>query len=76
MSAQLHQICSSPFIENDWISNILGDGNWSNLAANQFRSRGVAYFLVLRSLCDVARSTTATITRDFGVSDIYGTVAN
>lgn len=63
-SAQLHQICSSPFIENAWITNIFGDGNWSNFATNQFRGRGVAYFLVQKSLCNYAQVIVEGAIRD------------
>ena len=53
LSGVLHQVCSSPFVETTWIDNIFGDGNWSNVSMNEFRIRGVVYFLVLRSLCDM-----------------------
>ena len=71
VSARLHQLCISPFIENAWISNIFGDGNWSNLATNQFRSRGAVYFLALQSLCRQAQSTINSIIRDFRQALIF-----
>lgn len=38
-----------------WIESIFNDGNWLTLAKNEFRGRGVAYFLILQSLCDTAK---------------------
>lgn len=54
---RLHQICSSPFVQNAWIESIFGDGDWTNLAMNEFRSRGVAYFQLLQMLCKVAQQS-------------------
>lgn len=51
ITAQLHQICSSPFIEAAWIESIFADGNWYNTETNQFLGRGVEYFLVQKYLC-------------------------
>ena len=55
MSTRLHQICSSSFLDSVWIESIYDDGNWSDVPANEFRVRGVAYFAVLQSLCNVAK---------------------
>ncbi|CAF3386190.1 unnamed protein product [Rotaria sp. Silwood2] len=57
LEAQMHQICTSQFIDGPWIESIFGDGNWSHIPTNEFRSRGVAYFLVQQSLCTLAQLT-------------------
>ena len=54
ISAQMHQICSSEFIELAWIENIFENGNWSKLPMNEFRIRGAVFFLVQKTLCDMA----------------------
>ena len=55
LNAQLHQVCYSIFLDDIWINNIFDGGNWSNLAANDFRGRGVLHFLLLKSLCGSAQ---------------------
>ena len=55
LTVRLHQICSSPFIENAWITSVFSDGDWSSLPANQFRIRGAVYFVVQRSICNMAQ---------------------
>ena len=47
----LHDICSSSFIDNQWIDAILGDGDWSSIEFNEFTGRGLVYFQGLQSLC-------------------------
>ena len=67
LSVRMHQICTSPFIEDAWIENIVGDGNWYSLPPNQFRTRGVIYFVVQQSLCRSAqRAVDLTILEFFG----------
>ena len=55
LDVRLHQICSSAFIEDAWRENIYNNGTWSNLPSNQFRIRGVTYFVTQQSLCLSAR---------------------
>jgi hypothetical protein len=64
-NAQLHQVCSSSFIEDSWIKNIFGDGNWTNLATNQFLSRGAVYFIVQQSLCEMGQRVIESVIREF-----------
>lgn len=71
LSGVLHQVCSSPFVETAWIDNILGDGNWSNVSMNEFRIRGVVYFLVLRSLCDMTGRAVYFTIRDYVSVQIF-----
>jgi hypothetical protein len=70
----LHQICSSPFVQMTWIESIFGDGNWSNLAANDFRSRGVVYFQVLQTLCNMIQEKTSdalSYTLSGSINNVY-----
>lgn len=55
LDVRLHQICSSAFIEQAWTENIFDNGTWSNLPPNQFRTRGMTYFVTQQSLCLSAR---------------------
>jgi hypothetical protein len=67
LSVRLHQICTSPFIEDAWIENIFADGSWSSLPPNQFRTRGIIYFVVQQSMCQSAqRAVDLTILEFFG----------
>lgn len=70
LEARLHQICSSSFIEEVWIENIFDDGNWSRIRANEFRSRGVVYFLTLKSVCEMTRRSVNVITLDVAQQQI------
>jgi hypothetical protein len=60
LNGTLHQVCSSSFVQTAWFQSLFGDGDWSNLAINEFRIRGVAYFLSLQSLCTIARGIIVT----------------
>ncbi len=60
LNGTLHQVCSSSFLQTAWFQSIFGDGDWSNLTINEFRTRGVAYFLGLQSLCIIARGKIVT----------------
>ena len=71
LSAQLHQVCSSAFIEDPWIQSIFGDGNWTELGINQFRSRGAVYFIVQRSFCEMGQRVIESIRREFGRGEVF-----
>ena len=47
----IHEVCLSPFIEEDWIKSMFIHGNWSNLHSNDFHRRGALYFQGLRLFC-------------------------
>ncbi|CAF1343282.1 unnamed protein product [Rotaria sp. Silwood1] len=51
VNTSIHEVCSSPFIEQEWIKSIFGNGDWSNLSLNDFYGRGVVYFQGLYSFC-------------------------
>lgn len=55
VNTSLHEICSSSFIEQEWIKSIFGTSDWSNLSGNAFYGRGVVYFQGLYSLCFIYR---------------------
>ena len=71
IEVRLHQVCSSPFVESQWIRSIFDDGNWSNLTINEFRSRGVAYFFVLRTLCSMAQESANKVVSGTLTGDLY-----
>ena len=64
LDARLHQICYSSFIEDAWIESIFGDRNWSSIPTNEFVGHGVAYFLVLKSICSTAQRRLDVLTFD------------
>ena len=47
----LHEVCSSPFIEQPWTRSIFGSSDWSNLSSNDFHTLGVVYFQRLHPMC-------------------------
>jgi hypothetical protein len=55
LSAQLHPICHSPFIETPWIESLLKLRNWTDSSMNDYRHSGIVYFLGFRSLCRIAQ---------------------
>ena len=61
MTTALHQICSSSFLHAAWIERIYDGGNWTNVASNEFRVRGVANFFVLQSLCSIAKGKISSV---------------
>ncbi|CAF3030196.1 unnamed protein product [Rotaria sp. Silwood2] len=57
LSVKFHQICSSPFIENEWISSLyLSNATSHNIL--DFRTFAFSHYRSLSLLCQVARQTT------------------
>lgn len=51
MNASLHQVCSSDFISDQWISSLFYEKNASRFLPVDFRSIGFAQFQALASFC-------------------------
>ncbi|CAF3820457.1 unnamed protein product [Rotaria sp. Silwood1] len=54
-----------------WIQNIFSDGNWSDLATNQFRGRSAIYFLILQSICNIVQSTINRVVKKFLAVEVF-----
>jgi hypothetical protein len=54
-----------------WIENIFGDGDWSNLTMNEFRSRGGTYFVILQTLCSIAQQTAGYVISGSSTGDMF-----
>ncbi|CAF3305537.1 unnamed protein product [Rotaria sp. Silwood2] len=55
INTSLHQIFTSAFIEDNWITSLTdNNGDWSNSTdSNDFRVQDVSYFTMLRTLCSL-----------------------
>lgn len=72
INSLFHQVCSSAFVQSEWIKSIIGDGNWSNIPTNEFNKRGFLYFTSLQTFCRMA----VTRMNDSIRSNLLGDIVN
>lgn len=70
---RLHQVCSSVFVSQDWISS-LSVASYDTLVFNDFRVTGPYSFQTLRTLCELVDST-LRITLDQSYSNQYVSIS-
>lgn len=63
VNVRFHQICTSVFIEPQWIMVMWGDGNWSNIASDDFLKATLMYFTSLQTFCGMAMRRLADTTK-------------
>ncbi|CAF3824709.1 unnamed protein product [Rotaria sp. Silwood1] len=60
-----------------WIESLSANANWSSVAINEFRGRGIVYFLILQSLCSMAQRAVSHIIEDYlGVEVFKGKIVS
>lgn len=67
-NVSFHQVCSSDFVSNRWISSLFNGMNASYLLHIDFRSVGFAQFQALASFCQLSRTGVNEILSLFGSS--------
>ncbi|CAF4305567.1 unnamed protein product [Rotaria socialis] len=65
VNAIYHQVCSSAFVETEWIYFLFNDINRNNYKRADIRVRGGAYFRFLSKLCALMNTTTQTLAQEF-----------
>lgn len=65
INASFHQVCTSDFIKDSWLDFLFGDGSWMIQERSDIRTRGIAYFTLLSSLCDLSKTTINTAIDEF-----------
>ena len=57
IDVNFHPVCHSQFIDQEWISYVMGYGFITDVDLRDFRRWGGAYFVLIQSLCQLAQST-------------------
>ena len=65
INASFHQVCTSDFIKDSWLDFLFGNGSWMIQERSDIRIRGIAYFALLSSLCDLSKATISTAIDEF-----------
>ena len=70
IDATLHQVCSSEFIDYWWLQYLYYETDWNVYERADIRVRGSAYFIFLKSICELSQTTVSNIITQF-LTDTY-----